>query len=137
MTEPLTQYAVQTALISYYKSQPTITSLLTTPTGTEVRESQYQGTAFTYPAIRVYVNMYPSINGCGPDRAEICTEVYSEQKSSREAKLISAAIVQLVHKKIFTSNGLRFFMVRVVKEYKSERSIFAWLNRIDLEALVN
>jgi hypothetical protein len=136
MTNPLTEYDIQSALIAYYKSQPTITSLLLGPTGTEIRENQWQGTAFEYPAIRVYVDVYPSVNGCGPDRAEICTEVFSAQKSSKESKLISAAIVKLLHKKIFTSNGLKFFMVRIVKEWRSERSIFAWITKIDIEALI-
>jgi hypothetical protein len=134
---PLTEYDIQTAMIAYYKSQPSITSLLKTPTGTEIREAQFQGVEFSYPAIRVYVDVFPSVNGCGPDKAEICTMVYSEQKSSREAKLISAAIVKLLHKKIFTSNGLKFGMMRVVKEWRSERSIYAWSNRIDLETLVS
>jgi hypothetical protein len=136
MTNPLTEYDIQSALIAYYKSQPSITSLLLGPTGTAIKESQWQGTSFEYPAIRVYVDVFPSVNGCGPDRAEICTEVFSAQKSSRESKLISATIVKLLHKKIFTSNGFKFIMMRVVKEWRSERSIYAWVIKIDLEALV-
>jgi hypothetical protein len=133
----MTSYGVQTALIAYYKSQQAITSLLLTPTGTEVRESQYQGVQFSYPAIRVYVDAYPSINGCGPDRVMMYTEVFSEQKSSREAKLIAATISSLLHKSIFTSKGLKFSMVRIVQEHAAERSIYAWKSKIDIEALVN
>ena len=132
----ITSYEVQSALLAYYKSQPSIVSLFVSGT-VQMKESQWQGVDFTYPALRVYADVYPSVNGCGPDRAVACTEIYSEQKSSKEAKIIAGTISNLLHKKVFTSNGFKFSMVRIVKEYKAERSIYAWMSKLDIEVLVS
>jgi len=132
----MTSYKVQSAFLAYYKSQPSIVSLLVSGT-VQIKESQWQGVDFTYPAIRVYVDLFPSVNGCGPDTAKVCTEIYSEQKSSKEAKVIAGTITNLMHKHPFTSNGLKFSMVRVTQEYKAERSIYAWMSRIEMEVLVS
>lgn len=136
MTEPLTEEQIQMAWISHLKSLPAITSLMTGVSGTEIRESNWQGGDYTYPAIRVYVDTFPSVNGCGPDTAQITTCVFSEQKSSLEAKHISGTLVKNVHKKRFTSNGVTFEMVRVTKTTKSERSIYAWQSDVVCECLV-
>ena len=132
----MTSYGVQKALIGYYKTQPQILAFLVSGTQ-QIREGQFQGVDFIYPAIRVYVDAYPSINGCGPDRVMMYTEVFSEQKSSREAKLIASTISSLLHKSIITSQGLKFSMIRIVEEHAAIRSIYAWMAKIDIEALVN
>lgn len=137
MASPVTEETVQAAWISHLKSMPNLTSLLTGVSGTEIREYQWQGADFVYPALRVYVDVFPSLNGCGTDKANVCVEVYSEQKSSKEAKHISGVIVDAMHKKRFKSNGLDFPMVRVVKSDRADRSIFAWVCRVNFETLVN
>ena len=54
---------VQGAMISYLKSQSPVTSLLGGTT--EIRESEWQGTDFVYPAVRLSIDWMPSVNGCG------------------------------------------------------------------------
>ena len=80
---------IQAAVISYLKASPTITSQMTGISGTEIRETQWQGSDFVYPALRVYVDFMPSINGCGVDSAHICIEVHAEEKSSLMTKVLS------------------------------------------------
>jgi hypothetical protein len=137
MASPVTEESVQAAFISYLKSQPTLTSQFTGVSGTEIREYQWQGADFVYPALRIYVDVMPSINGCGTDTVKVCLEVFSEQKSSLQAKHISGTLVELLHKKRFKAGGLDFPMVRVVNTDRADRTIYAWKCRVNLECLVN
>lgn len=93
---------------------------------TEIRETQWQSTDFTYPAVRVSVDFMPSINGCGPDDADILITVYSEEKSSKQSIHIASYLQQKYHKKAFSQNGVRFSTVVVRKVENPMRSIYAW-----------
>lgn len=134
---------VQAAMVAYLKSKPAVTSLL--PDTKEIRESYWQGTDFSYPNIRVCVDFMPSINGCGPDKADITLESFSEEKSSRQAELLSSAMTKLLHKHPFSvtiqlpnqsSTTVKFPIVVVAKTDKAERSIFGWLSRTLLRVQV-
>jgi len=129
----LTEAQIQSAYISFLRSQPSVTILVS---GTEIREAEYQAQDFSYPNIRVAVDVYPSLDGCGTDRAEIFTEAYSAQKSSLESKNITGAIYQVLHKRHFHWQGIDFAMTRVVKIDKSIRSIYAWKSAMLIEVLV-
>lgn len=127
---------VQAAMVAYLKSKSAITSLL--KDSKEIRESYWQGVDFTYPNIRVCVDFVPSINGCGPDKADITIESFSEEKSSREAELLSNALTRLLHKHPFSVSvqlpnqsavTVKFPIVVVEKTEKAERSIYGWLSR--------
>lgn len=132
-----TEYEIQAAFISYLKSKPTLTSQFTGVSGTEIRENQWQGSDFVYPALRIYVDVIPSVNGCGPDTAMVCLDAYSEQKSSRQSKLIAQTLVNVLHKKRFKAGGLDFPMVRVTKTDRAVRTIYAWVTRVNVTVLVN
>lgn len=125
---------IQAAVLSYMKSKTSITSLLDSSDG--IKESQWQGDTFTYPAVRLSTSVYPSIDGCSPDKANIGIETYSEEKSSLQAQQISAAIQTVFHKVPFTSNGLRFSSVVVRSVEESNKDIYAWKSRVNLEVLV-
>lgn len=133
----VTEETIQAAFIAHLKSLPELTSQLTGVSGTEIREYQWQGADFVYPALRVYVDVFPSVNGCGTDRAMVCIEAFSEQKSSKEAKHLSGILVDKLHKRRFIAEGLNFAMVRVVNTDKAERTIFAWMCKVNLEVLVS
>ncbi len=124
---------VQAAWVAYLKSQITLTSLLAN--NSQVKESQWQGEIFSYPAVRVSVDFFPSINGCIP-RANVFISIFSEQKSSDEASTIAGVIQNLVHRKPFTSAGVTSFMVIVQEVTHPERSIFAWQSEIKLNTLI-
>ena len=104
----------------------------TNPFPLEIRETEWQGTDFTYPNIRVSLDFMPSINGCGPDDADVYIEVFSEEKSSKEATTIASMIVGLYHKHPFTSGGVDFSTVVVRKASAPERSIYAWVSKVHI-----
>lgn len=133
----VTNLSVQAAVISHLKAQPTLTSQLTGVSGTEIREYQWQGADFVYPALRVYVDLQPSINGCGPDTAMLCIEVYTELKSSLQCQQLTGTLNTLLHKRRFRAGGLDFPMVRVREVIRPERTIYAWMSKVNITALVN
>ncbi len=133
----VTSLDVQAAVISYLKGQTSITSQLTGISGTEIREYQWQGADFVYPALRVYVDLRPSINGCGPDTAMVCIEAHSEQKSSMPCQQLTGALTTVLHKKRFKAGGLDFPMSRVTDVTRPERTIFGWMSKVNLDVLVN
>lgn len=120
----------QAAWITSLKAQPTIIALLPNGTGEEIRECEYQSDKFVYPNIRVGIDYMPSINGCGPDDADVTIEVFSEEKSSKQASHIASVIQGLYNKRPFTANGVRFCTVWVEKIDKPQRSIYAWVVKI-------
>lgn len=134
---------VQAAMIAYLKSKSAITSLL--PSSSEIRESFWQSTDFSYPNVRVCVDFMPSINGCGPDKADVTIENFSEEKSSREAELLSAAESKLLHKHPFSIQiqlpnqspvTVKFPIVVVARTDKAERSIYGWLSKTTVRVQV-
>lgn len=133
----VTPSQVQSAVISYLKGQTSITSLLTGISGTEIREYQWQGADFVYPALRVYVDLQPSINGCGPDTAMVCIEAHSEEKSSLQCQTLGGSLTTLLHKKRFKAGVVDFVMVRVTDVTRPERTIFGWMSKVNVDVLVN
>jgi hypothetical protein len=114
------------AWIEDLKDQPTLTSLV----GEEIRETEYQSTDWTYPCIRVALDFKPSINRCGPDDGNVELEVYSAQKSSKEATHIASLVYELYHGHPFEANGIKFSTVIVQEITKPDRSIFAWMTKV-------
>lgn len=133
----VSEETVQAAFIARLKGMPQLTAEMIGISGTEIREAQWQGADFSYPAIRVYVDVFPSVNGCGPDRAEICAEIFTDQKSSKVVKHLGGILIENLHKHRFKSQGLDFSMVRVTQQKRAERSIFAWQGSVMFEVLVN
>ena len=126
---------VQAAMLAYLKSKPIVTSLLAN--NSQVKELQWQGDEFLYPAIRISVDFYPSLPPCNPEKAEVYIDVFSEQKSSNEASLIAAALKDLLHEHPFTYNGVKFPVVVVEKVNRPERSIYAWQSTVKVMTKVN
>ena len=121
---------VKSAMLSYLQAQTTVTSLLFTASGTAIKESQWQGEQFTFPAVRLSLDLMPSINRCGPDDADFIIEVFSAEKSSLQADTISGAIYKLLHGHPFTSLGVNFPTVIVKKINKATASIYGWKSQI-------
>lgn len=121
---------IQAAFVAYLKTKTIVTSLLANASPVEVREAEWQGTDFLYPNIRISVDMVPQ--ECGPYNADITIDTFSGEKSSKQAVHISAILTGLLHKRSFTSLGLRFSTVRVMKVNRPDRSIVAWLSQVNL-----
>lgn len=118
------------AWIADLKSKPTLVALV----GEEIRETEYQSTDWAYPNIRVAVAFKPSINRCGPDDGDVELEVYSAEKSSKQATDIASEIYSLYHGKPFEAYGVRFSTVIVREVSKPDRSIFAWMVKVTIFA---
>lgn len=125
-----TNETFQAAWIAHLKSKTQITSLLPGGTGEEIREAEYQSDKWVYPCIRVGLDFIPSVEGCGPDDATVYIEIFSEEKSSKEAAHIAAVIYQLYHKVPFEQSGVKFSTVVVRKIDRPERSIYAWMAKV-------
>jgi hypothetical protein len=125
--------AVQASWIAYLKSKTSLTSLLSA--SNQIKETQWQGDSFTYPAIRVSVDYEPSVLGCGPDNIEVTIEVFSEEKSSKQAAHIATVIQGILQKKPFTSLGVNFPMVWVKKVDKPFRDVYAWKSVVHVKGL--
>jgi hypothetical protein len=124
---------VQAAVVAYCKTKTDLVNLL--DNGGQIKERQWQGDEFLYPAVRVSVDFYPAINGCQP-RSTIHVQVFSEQKSSDEASTIAGVIQNFLHRHPFTSNNIKFFSVIVQQVSRPERSVFAWESKIAVETLL-
>lgn len=130
-----TSYEVRAAIIAYLKSQSTVTSLLTT--NGQIKELQWQGDEFIYPAVRVGVDLFPNVADNCPDRVEITIDSYSEEKSSSQSIQLSDAIAAVFHKKPFDQNGLNFSSVVVTSILKPTRNMFAWQSPVAFRADVS
>lgn len=128
------QEQVYEAWIAYLKSKTQLTSLLQNGSK-EIKQTQFQGDEFTYPAVRVAVDCFPSVNGCGPDDIDVVIEVFSEQKSAKEALHIGAVLQSILHKHPFTQNGIKFPMVNVQKIDRPFRDIYAWKVSVPVKGL--
>ena len=129
------QETTQAAWIAYLKSKTALVALL--DNSLPIKKLQWQGDEFLYPAVRVSVDYMPSVNGCGPDDIDVYIDIFSEEKSSKEAVHIAATLQGILQKKPFTQNGLKFPMVWVKKIDKPFRDIFAWKVSMHIKGLVN
>ena len=118
--------------IASLKSKTSLTSLLLAPGSDSIKEGQWQGTSFEYPAVRVGIDFMPSINRCGPDDGDVTIEVFSAEKSSKQAVHIATIISQLYHGHPFTSAGIMFNTVIVRKVHRPIKSIYAWVSKVDI-----
>jgi len=132
---PVDNETAQSSWIAYLKSKPQLTALLSS--SLQVKETQYQGDQFDYPAVRVAIDYYPSVNGCGPDDIDVFIDVFSAEKSSKEAAHISAVLLSILQKHPFTQNGIKYPMVWVKEIKKPVRDIFAWKSCLVIKGLVN
>ena len=95
-------HVIQADIVADVLSQASITSLLAS--AAEVREDQYQGTVYGYPAIRVAIISQTPILGpypCDLTTLQLALRVYTEGGSSRSNSVILAAINSQYHRNIF------------------------------------
>ena len=128
---------LQEAWIAYLKAQPTVVNLLTNGGANEIKETQWQGDTFSYPAIRIYIDEMPNVVTCSPETIEVYIDVFSEQKSSKEARHITAALEALLKKTQFSQNGIKFPMVWTKKVIHPKRDIYSWRACLEIQAMAN
>ena len=97
---------IQADFVAYLKGQVSLTSLLYD--ATEVREDQYQGTIFHYPAVRVALGTQIPITDreqCDLARLTFSTRAYAEGGSSKMADTIAGVLHDLLHRRQFNGTG--------------------------------
>lgn len=131
---------VQAALITFFKSKSSLTSLLTNPKdGTiEIREQSWQGTTFTYPNIRISIsrNDADKNNYCEKSDIDAIIYVCSELPSSDECDRIAGMASNLIDRLQFSSGLIRFARNKVVGISTAERGNGVWVSRVRLNSLV-
>ena len=130
---------VQIALLAYLKAQTSLTVLLAS--AGQIKETQWQGVDFVYPAVRLGLDVMPNKQDCPPDEVEGSVFVFTEDKSSRRCSQISGEVSRILHRLSFTSaiNGVKFMRIYVVKEpypTQSEGSTI-WQSQVQITAQVS
>ena len=128
---------VQEALIQWLKADTTLVALL--GSSDRIKENEWQGADFVFPAVRVENDVLPSIDGCSPDGVEIVITALSETKTSKQCSLISAEISRLLHCKTFKSTaGVNLLSVKVTRiPYpKQQEGQSIWQSPIQISAQV-
>jgi hypothetical protein len=133
----LTGELVQEAWITYLKAQVSITSLLDSPL--QIKEREFQGDSFKYPGIRVSVDLMPGEAECFPDRVTTYIDIFSEEKSSKQAAHIAGAVTTLLRSTDnFTQNGVKTFYTHIRKVVRPDRiESGAWQSHIEIESQAN
>ena len=131
---------VAKALISYLKSQILVTNLLTLlETGAvEIRESQWQGTDFSYPAVRLkMIRNAPTNDDCNKNEIMFSWGVFTEDQSSLYCNQICGTIAEVSHQKHFSSEGL-LLSLRVTNLVPAIRSdTRTWRGEVLVSGLVS
>ena len=104
MTQMIHNDTIQKALLDYAKSKPLILGKLSDTD--EIREDQWQGREFSYPAIRINI-MRNEPTECY-QIVEFSFLAYSENSSSKQADDICGTINDEFHDKSFSRNNIRF-----------------------------
>ena len=128
---------IQTGIVSYLKTQSTITSELTT--STEIREDQWQGRDFTYPNIRVrLISNTPLYAGdCNLHRVSLGILVFTEDASSLNSDRIAGIIHSVLHDHHFNTSNITFSL-RTTNLVPALRSnIQEWRSEVLLSGIVS
>lgn len=126
---------IQAALLSYIRSKPTITAVITT---TEMREDQWQGTTFTYPAIRIrMISNVPSTKQCNYNDISFSFMVFTEDASSQNADKIAGIINQALHDRSFSSNNIAFFLktTNLIPAIRSDKT--TWRSEVMMSGITS
>jgi hypothetical protein len=130
----ITGETAQAAWVAYLKNQPNIVALLRD--ALQIKEREWQGDDFVYPGIRVSLDLMPGEDSCFPDTMKVYLEVFSEEKSSKQASHIAGELTILLRNTAsFSQNGIKFFMIHIKKIERPDRiESGVWLSTIEVEA---
>lgn len=129
----VSNYAAQSALISWLKSRPAIVAELIDED--EIKEDQWGGTAYAYPGIRVRLisNQFVPGQPCF-QTIMLGIQVYTEDASSLNADRIAGIIANELDNKKFITSGIQFSTVvtNLVPAY--HRDAQTWMSEVLISA---
>jgi hypothetical protein len=129
---------VQLALIERLKADTALVALL--GTADQIKEKEWQGANFIFPAVRVENDVSPNKPYCSPDDVVITIFCMSEQKSSKQCQMVMKEVATYLHGHPFNaSNGLKFVFIRVtLMPYpKQQEGQSVWISPIEIAAQVS
>ena len=128
---------IKAGLVAKLKADTTLVAALSS--SSDIKESQWQGDTFVYPAVRVRIlSNVPPDSDCEYGIVTAGVLVFSEEASSLEADTIAGIIRTALHKKSFTSSGVAFTGMRVtnlVPAIRSDRN--TWRSEVLLRTIAN
>jgi hypothetical protein len=130
---------VQVALIEHLKADAALLVLL--GSSDKIKEVEWQGAEFTYPAVRVENDVMPDNIApyCYPDGVNITIFCMSEKKSSKECQMVMKEVATYLHGHPFkATNGVSFVFIRVTKmPYpKQQEGMSIWTSPVEITAQV-
>lgn len=133
MADLITNNEIQAAIVTWLKSRTLITNEILD--SDEIKEEQWQGTAYVYPAIRVRLisNKPENKQGC-VQPITLGIQVYTEDASSKNCDRIAGIIGKELHSKQFSASGFLFgmFITDLVPAYR--RDAQTWMSEVLIKA---
>jgi len=129
---------VQVALIEHLKADVNLVALL--GDSDHIKEVEWQGAEYTYPAVRVENDVMPNKPYCSPDDVSITIFCMSEKKSSKECQMVMKEVATYLHGHPFKgTNGANFVFIRVTKmPYpKQQEGQNIWVSPIEISAQIS
>jgi len=128
------------ALVSYLKSKSTITDLL--DSAADIKEEQWQGRDFSYPAVRVHISSWqPGPTDCSFAEFDASVTCFSEQASSAECDKLSGIISNVLHEGAFSqtveSQNLKIIIWISVLIPAVRRDSRTWISQILLKGRIS
>lgn len=120
---------IQAALIAKLKGNANIVALLSS--SGDIKEDQWQGTSYIYPAVRLQLNSNePLIPNCPHLRIGLSILVFTESDNSLQSDQIAGIINNELHDKQFSSNGIAISLrtTNLVPAVKSD--VRTWRSQI-------
>lgn len=98
---------IQADFVASLKADASVLAIIAV--ATEVKEDQYQGTVFAYPAVRVGIESQTPISERGPScdhaRLRMTLYAYTEEASSKRADQLAGVMNTKYHRRFFRGTG--------------------------------
>lgn len=122
------------AIVANMKANATILALLTDTD--EIRESDWNGTEFSYPNYRVRINSISPYRDCYQE-LEASIYCYSEKASSQEAEILTGTVANEYDDSSFIQSGIRFGSIDVDIIPAIKENVLSWRGEVILRSKIN
>lgn len=129
---------LQAAIVSMLKANTALVAELAN--SNQVKESQYQGDDYSFPAVRVRLGTqtpYAANPTCGIGTLPFAVLVFSEQKSSQQCDHIAGVVSTEFHGKNVQSGGVLFNKINttgLVSAIRTGENL--WLSEVQFTAMI-